>query len=972
MINQNAISDWISAKLQLIGDHNHILVRDPLHLLPGADGVIHTFARKNSFTVIVASTNLVFRELYELAMADADTKKFLVVDRAPARRRASLSVTKAPPPFYPDFLGKIEPEARIDLDLRQYLIEITGDLNWPQEVNSHRYAQLVMRNLGGVIRAHENLRNAHSTRFTDHDFKMVVAYAALGVPDSAFKMMDAEDYWRIGLLGHRALEELESLAPEITKPIRDALAKAPAPFCWFADHDPDLVLRAFYLSVILSQHSDHWNLLIPKLDPTLAQLPEIKPQVLNEAAPKLIQLDPQQASEDIEQVENSLDKEALQFILIEQLDLVTSPNFRIVIEKERYSTLFRSLALLVGLDDMLSKQPSTEVHDNLEGLLFAGSSHFVEKRPSEAWSQLKEAYSLAVKVRLLCDELASAIKTLKVLKPDQLTLEWFWKVWNIKKLNRLEYFISALERHVLSADLLPRHEDELPSVFSNILDRIQQRVRSLSDDIDKQLDELNGIFQELVARKYPEWVAGDSEVLLTSQFLRRCLNPNWDPDKEKAVLFIFDGMRYEIWDELLRPVFEERMELVADYPALSILPSETHFTRKAISAGAFPDEFDSRSSEDKLLKEGLTREFGLAGDVEQVAPDTIGTGEVVRYRAGDLDVYIFELCDSELHNIQMRSRPDGRQAPARPLAFIYEQLLKNVIDIEVMAIVRKLEPDTKVFVTADHGFMKVGREALWFREEDLNESGDCHYLNCWLRSDLDSAYLPSKVRSNIIGFTPEQLHLPKEESRSIRKTGEVFHKDYGAIVFPRVGYSFSRSGSHYNPDAYTHGGISIQELLIPMVALRVRPRDEGILLLGDIEGPKDVVEGQEIEFRLHLSRIKRKDKTPGDLRVDASASYALEPEHRQLHNQVLYIPPAGDGDVVYSFKPDCDDATDEERREGIMKRILTITVSYRDGRQTIRRSRTHQFAVQLNPGRIARRIPANLGNILGLTPKSMR
>ena len=965
MISQNrrGISDWLSDKLQLIGAHSHILVRDPLHLLSGADGVIHTFASENGFTVIVASTNLVFRELYELAMADADTKKLLVVDRAPARRRANPSVTKAPPPFYPDFLGKVEIEARIELDLRQYLIEVTGDPNWPQEANSYRYAQLVVRNLNGVIRAHENLRNANSTRFTDHDFKMVVAYAALGVPDSAFKRMDAENYWRIGLLGHKALEELESLVPEITKPIRDALAKAPAPFCWFADHDPDLVLRAFYLSVILYQHSEHWNLLLPKLDPALAQLSEIKPQVLNEAAPKLIQLDPEQASEDIEQVENSLDKEALQFILIEQLDLATSSNFRIVIEKERYSTLFRSLALLVGLDDMLSKQPSTEAHENLEGLLFGDRSCFVERRPSEAWSQLKDAYSLAVKVRSLCDELAAAIKTLKVLQPEQLTFEWFRELWNIKKLNRLEYFISALERHVISADLLPRHEDELPSVFSNVLDRIRQRVRSLSDDIDKQLDELNSSFQELVAGNYPAWIEGNSEVLLTSHFLRRCLKPNWDPDKEKAALFIFDGMRYDIWDELLRPVFEERMELVADYPALSILPSETHFTRKAISAGAFPDEFDSRSSEDKLLREGLAREFGFAGDVEEVTSDTIGTGEVVRFRAGNLDVYIFELCDTELHNIQMRSRP---------LAFIYEQLLKNVIDTEVMSIVRKLEPDTKVFVTADHGFVKVGRERLWFRDEKLNESVDCHYLNCWLRTDLSNAHLPAKVRNNIVGFTPEQLRLPKEESRTIRETGQVFHKEYGSVVFPKIGYSFSRSGSHYNPDAYTHGGISIQELLIPMVALRVRPRDEGILLLGDIEGPTNVVEGPEIEFKLHISRTMKKDKISGDLRVDASASYAKEPEHGQLHNQVLYIPPAGDGDIVYNFKPDCDDATDAERREGVMKRILTVTVSYQDGRQTIRRSRTHQFTIQLNSERIARRIPANLGNILGLTPKSMK
>jgi hypothetical protein len=38
----------------------------------------------------------------------------------------------------------------------------------------------------------------------------------------------------------------------------------------------------------------------------------------------------------------------------------------------------------------------------------------------------------------------------------------------------------------------------------------------------------------------------------------------------------------------------------------------------------------------------------------------------------------------------------------------------------------------------------------------------------------------------------------------------------------------------------------------------------------------------------------------------------------------------------------------------------------------VRASRTHRFAVQLNAERLIRRVPANLGNILGLAPKNMR
>ena len=79
----------------------------------------------------------------------------------------------------------------------------------------------------------------------------------------------------------------------------------------------------------------------------------------------------------------------------------------------------------------------------------------------------------------------------------------------------------------------------------------------------------------------------------------------------------------------------------------------------------------------------------------------------------------------------MKKLGDGREVPARPLAFIYQQLIKNILDHEVMAIIRTLEPGTKVFITADHGFDRLGRQPVWFN--DLNEPLDCSYQNTMLK-----------------------------------------------------------------------------------------------------------------------------------------------------------------------------------------------------------------------------------------------
>ena len=459
--------------------------------------------------------------------------------------------------------------------------------------------------------------------------------------------------------------------------------------------------------------------------------------------------------------------------------------------------------------------------------------------------------------------------------------------------------------------------------------------------------------------------------ILTSQFLRRCLKPNWDPLKEKAVLLVFDGMRYDIWDELLRPLFEDRMDIIADLPASSLLPSETHITRKAIFAGTFPDSFDTHASENSLLKEGLAREIGYAGDVEVISPDTAGTGETVRYRAGKLDVYIFELCDKELHKITMKTLPDGRQVPSRPLSFVYEQHLKNIIDTEVMAIIRNLAPGTKVFVTADHGFGQVGRVPLWFPNECLNEPADSTYLNCWLKVPISDSEIPGKVRGNVIAFSPEQLRMPAQEVRFDKKAGHDVHKQFKAVAFPKTGFSFSRQGSPYHPDAYTHGGISIQELMIPMVVLKVKKHEEGLLILDNITGPPEVIEGEEIEFHLPISKSTHLAAKEKEIRADIDATWSCTPSERPLPRQVLYVSSQGT-EAIIRFKPDPDDATAEERKQGVMERTLTVTVSYREGYRINRKIQSRKFTVRLNSEQIVRRIPPSLGNILGLTPKSMR
>jgi hypothetical protein len=126
--------------------------------------------------------------------------------------------------------------------------------------------------------------------------------------------------------------------------------------------------------------------------------------------------------------------------------------------------------------------------------------------------------------------------------------------------------------------------------------------------------------------------------------------------------------------------------------------------------------------------------------------------------------------------------------------------------------------------------------------------------------------------------------------------------------------------------------------------------------------------------RLRLGRGTRGTPADEDLRADVEAAYssAGDADHvTTLPPRVVYVPVQGT-EITYRLKPSPDEATPQDRLAGLMERALTITVSYRVGRRTVRASRTQGFAVQLNAERVIRRVPANLGNILGLAPKNMR
>ncbi|NLN88050.1 MAG: hypothetical protein GX133_10715, partial [Syntrophomonadaceae bacterium] len=501
------LREWIIDKLEQLVDFDRVLICDPLNLLPPAYTAIDHLAEEHGFTVIRASANLAFRDTYERLLQDPEVNRIMILDQTPYMRLQKQGVGDAPPLFYPDFLEKCPPEARLRLDLRQYLRDATGDGSWPQACNEPQYARLMISRLPAVLIAYNNMRSFSRKGFTDSDFDTIVTYAALGIPDLAFKRLGAEEYWRIGLMGHETLEDLKRLAPNVVDTFAAELKKAPIPFCWFADRDAETVVNGLYLAAILSQHTGQWPLLLGNVDPVYSPFKNIDAALLKEDVPRLVAIDIKQAELDLTNLEKELDSEQLELILIEHLQITAPDNFASLIEHECYSVLFRSLGLLMALDNMLSPQPDRKAQKRVQAALFQRKEiGLVDQRNDSTGKHLIETYKLMLELEPLNKQLLAVQKELSVKKADQLDWKYFYNIWIDKKLGRLEYLSSSLERIIYNPDLLPKKAGDLPDVFAEAVERIHQRAGKLGGEISFKLRVINSKFQEMIQLRYPQWV----------------------------------------------------------------------------------------------------------------------------------------------------------------------------------------------------------------------------------------------------------------------------------------------------------------------------------------------------------------------------------------------------------------------------------------------------------------------------------
>ncbi len=351
------------------------------------------------------------------------------------------------------------------------------------------------------------------------------------------------------------------------------------------------------------------------------------------------------------------------------------------------------------------------------------------------------------------------------------------------------------------------------------LELANARGVEMEEVLNMQKEEANNAFAKYIKKNYPGWFENDkaNKPLMSPSIFQKKIFPLLEQG-DKVFVIVVDNLRLDQW-KLLSTVLNKQFSVEEEELFCSIIPTTTQYARNAMFAGLMPyeieqlmpdfwinenqdenmNQFEQELLESQIARAGKKIKFNYNKVYNKKGEKYINK-QFSNFMNYQLNVIVYNFIDILSHartDVEMIKELAEDEPAYRTLtlswfkhSYLY-QFLQKLSEKE----------NVKVVITTDHGSISV--------KDPIKISGDRETsTNLRYKASRRLNYNPKDVFEI---KNPELVHLPRISLNHsfIFATGNdyfVYQNEYNQYA-------------NYYKNTFQHGGISMEEMLIPYVVL---------------------------------------------------------------------------------------------------------------------------------------------------------
>jgi hypothetical protein len=357
---------------------------------------------------------------------------------------------------------------------------------------------------------------------------------------------------------------------------------------------------------------------------------------------------------------------------------------------------------------------------------------------------------------------------------------------------------------------------------------LKRRIRDRLDELDRGVAAFVGAAPDLFARG-PRGMAG----YLKKNLAEKVADAVSGKKTGQVWILIFDGMRYDTWIEVVRPLLAEHFNITSN-AQFCVLPSSTHTARTSLLAGCLPSEWRGYKGVATMDEATLvSRNLGLTAQELKTKLRFVTEADTTKMRmsvgfsqadARELNVLIYPISD-ECHDFKGDLAVFNRRIRTELVGDKAKGGARGIVD----DLLRWVRAEDTAVVVSDHGFTELlPSDGVTVIKDEATRAGRT------MQEDVLYRY--------VRGFRP--LKMP--EAVEIDTGQEKY--------FLAVGCRWFRRAEAKGTARYSHGGLSLAEMVVPAAVLqRVTEKAASVEVEGLPITAIEVVEDQTVEltFTVH-------------------------------------------------------------------------------------------------------------------------